>query len=212
MSQPPPLIRSRLTTPRAAATAGILFSLLLLASLVLVRMAVPSNPQDAGEWLSSSIKPVTLALNLVPFAGIAFLWFIGVVRDRLGEYEDRFFATVFLGSGLLFLAMLFTSAATAGGILQMFGTYPTELIEFGALRLRAYGHVRDHECLHHEDGWRVYDLHLHDFAADRALPALDDIPRAGAGVVPASESWPVRLGDFNFSSLGAADQRVYPPG
>jgi hypothetical protein len=27
-----------------------------------------------------------------------------VLRDRLGELEDRFFATVFLGSGLLFLA------------------------------------------------------------------------------------------------------------
>jgi len=38
-----------------------------------------------------------------------------VLRDRLGELEDRFFATVFLGSGLLFLAMLFASAAVAGG-------------------------------------------------------------------------------------------------
>jgi hypothetical protein len=55
-----------------------------------------------------------LALYLVPFAGIAFLWFIGVLRDRLGELEDRFFATVFFGSGLLFLAMLFASAAVAG--------------------------------------------------------------------------------------------------
>ena len=42
-------------------------------------------------------------MNLIPFAGIAFLWFIGVLRDRLGEQEDRFFATVFFGSGLLFL-------------------------------------------------------------------------------------------------------------
>jgi len=40
---------------------------------------------------------VILALNLVPLSGIAFLWFIGVVRDRIGEREDRFFATVFLG-------------------------------------------------------------------------------------------------------------------
>ena len=53
----------------------------------------------------------------MPFAGIAFLWFIGVLRDRLGELEDRFFATVFFGSGLLFLAMLFASAAVAGGII-----------------------------------------------------------------------------------------------
>jgi hypothetical protein len=72
---------------------------------------------------------VNLALNLLPFAGIAFLWFIGVVRDRLGEHEDRFFATVFLGSGLLFLAMLFTSAAVAGGIISLFGATPGALIQ-----------------------------------------------------------------------------------
>jgi hypothetical protein len=42
-----------------------------------------------------------IALNLIPFAGIAFLWFLGVVRDRIGEREDRFFATVVLGSGLV---------------------------------------------------------------------------------------------------------------
>jgi hypothetical protein len=40
----------------------------------------------------------------VPFAGIAFLWFIGVVREQLGAVEDRLFCTVFMGSGLLFLA------------------------------------------------------------------------------------------------------------
>ena len=65
----------------------------------------------------------------MPFAGIAFLWFIGVVRDRLGEYEDRLFATVFLGSGLLFLAMLFSSAAIAGGILIAYGASPTALLD-----------------------------------------------------------------------------------
>jgi len=112
--------RDRLTTPRAAALAGILFSLLILISLVLIRIAVPQEPLDSGHWLSSNSNQVALALNLVPFAGIAFLWFIGVIRDRLGEYEDRFFATVFLGSGLLFLAMLFASAATAGSLLSAY--------------------------------------------------------------------------------------------
>ena len=60
----------------------------------------------------------------MPFAGIAFLWFIGVVRDRIGEHEDRLFATVFLGSGLLFLAMLFAAATIAGGILIAYGASP----------------------------------------------------------------------------------------
>jgi hypothetical protein len=56
-------------------------------------------------------------LNLLPFAAIAFLWFIGVVRDRIGEGEDRLFATVFLGSGLLFVAMMLAAGAIAGGLL-----------------------------------------------------------------------------------------------
>lgn len=124
-------MQKRLTSPPAAAIAGVLFSLLLITSLVLVRVAVPANPEDAGEWLSGGWRKVAIALNLVPFAGIAFLWFIGVVRDRLGEREDRLFATVFLGSGLLFLAMLFDSVSMAGTILRLYGATPAELINSG---------------------------------------------------------------------------------
>ena len=110
---------ARLRTPRAAAVAGILFSVLLITSLVLIRISVPSDPLVAQGWLSTNSGTVALALNLIPFAGIAFLWFVGVVRDRIGEREDRFFATVFLGSGLLFLAMLFASAAIAGSVILL---------------------------------------------------------------------------------------------
>ena len=125
------LTRARLKTPRAAAVAGIVFSILLLTSLVLIRISVPANPEDAGTWFSSGWKTVSLALHLLPFAGIAFLWFIGVLRDRMGASEDRFFATVFLGSGLLFLAMLFASAAVAAGIMMVYRTTPGKLMEFG---------------------------------------------------------------------------------
>jgi hypothetical protein len=53
------------------------------------------------------------ALYLGPFSGIAFLWFVAVIRDQIGEREDRFFATVFFGSGLLFVALLFAALAVA---------------------------------------------------------------------------------------------------
>jgi hypothetical protein len=111
--------RSALRTPRAAAVAGIAFSVLLITSLVLLRVSVPDNPAVAGGWLTDSGKrtAVAIGLNLIPFAGIAFLWFIGVIRDRIGAHEDRFFATVFLGSGLLFVGMLFVAAAVAGGLI-----------------------------------------------------------------------------------------------
>jgi hypothetical protein len=112
-------IRATVRTPQAAGIAGIAFSVLLGAALVLIGVSVPADPAAAETWLSDPSKKgaVTLALNLVPFAGIAFLWFIGVVRDRLGQHEDRLFATVFLGSGLLFVGMLFVAAAVAAGLL-----------------------------------------------------------------------------------------------
>jgi hypothetical protein len=110
---------SPLRTPRAAAVAGIIFSVLLIAALVLLRVSVPAHPAAPGAWLTDSRRRATvaIALNLIPFAGIAFLWFVGVVRDRVGEREDRFFATVFLGSGLLFVGMLFVGAAVAAGLI-----------------------------------------------------------------------------------------------
>jgi len=134
-------IAARLRAPRAAAIAGILFSILLMTSFWLLRRSVPADPLEAGAWLQTNANTVALALNLVPFAGIAFLWFIGVLRDRLGEREDRFFATVFLGSGLLFLAMLFMSAAMVGGLIIAYTADPSRLIgstTFTSARAMAY--------------------------------------------------------------------------
>jgi hypothetical protein len=128
------LARQAIRTPRAAGVAGIAFSLLFTTALVLVRLAVPSDPEEAGSWLTSEGKrdAVIFALNLLPFAGIAFLWFIGVVRDRIGQHEDRLFATVFLGSGLLFIAMLFVTGAVAGGLVLTAGDHPaTGVWSFG---------------------------------------------------------------------------------
>lgn len=107
----------RLTTPRAAAVAGILFAVLFAASIVLMRVGLGDDPLVGNQWVEGGADLVRTALVLMPFAGMSFLWFIGVVRDRLGEFEDRFFSTVFFGSGLLFLAMVFISSAIAGGLL-----------------------------------------------------------------------------------------------
>jgi hypothetical protein len=79
-------------------------------------------------------KTISLALNLLPFAGVAFLWFIAVVRDRLGAMEDRFFATVFLGSGLLYIAMIFTSTALAGGLIRVLSSSPELLSKNPGIR------------------------------------------------------------------------------
>jgi hypothetical protein len=125
------VIHDQLKAPRVGAIAGIVFSILLIISLVLTRVSVPASPVDAGTWLSRSGSSIHLALGLLPFAGIAFLWFIGVLRDRMGAQEDRFFATVFLGSGFLFLAMIFISFAVAGGLMLAYEAIPGKLVDSG---------------------------------------------------------------------------------
>ncbi|WP_109529052.1 MULTISPECIES: hypothetical protein [Nocardia] len=109
----------RLTTPRSAAVAGILFAVLFTIGLVLLRTTLPGDPLSDTAWSGPHRTRIKIALVLEPFAGIAFLWFIGVIRDRIGELEDRFFSTVMLGSGLLFLAMMFASMGVAGGVLAI---------------------------------------------------------------------------------------------
>ena len=112
--------RQAIPVPRAAAIAGVIFSVLLIVSLGLVRLAVPADPTEPGGWLTDPDRrnAIGVALHLVPFAGIAFLWFVGVIRSRLGAQEDQFLATVLLGSGLLFVACLFGSAILAGGLVD----------------------------------------------------------------------------------------------
>ena len=120
-------------TPRSAALAGVVFSILFAVALILLRTAVPSDPDEAGAWLTDSFRrnSVLLALALIPFAGLAFLWFVGVVRDRIGVAEDRFFATVFLGSGVLFVAMLFVAGAVAAALVASAGDSSQTLVSSG---------------------------------------------------------------------------------
>jgi hypothetical protein len=87
-----------------------------LDDLILIRIKMPEGLGDSTRWLDSERGAILTAAMLMPFAGISFLWFVAVVRDGFGRYEDRFFATVFLGSGLLFLAIMFVATAVAAGL------------------------------------------------------------------------------------------------
>ncbi|WP_037833053.1 hypothetical protein [Streptomyces sp. NRRL F-4474] len=107
-----------LKTPRAAGLAGVAFALLLGAAIVLMRISVPAGDAAAATIDQDRRWAVQLALQIVPFAGIFFLWFMGALRAHTGEAEDRFIATVFLGSGFVFVATLFAAAAAAGTVLN----------------------------------------------------------------------------------------------
>jgi hypothetical protein len=115
-----PILRLERKAPRSAGLAGILFSVLFVASLLLVTERPPDG-LDAGAlvawYQANAMSSITIAtLYLAPFAGIAFLWFIAVIRARIGVHEDQFFATVFLGSSLLFVAMYWAAAAVLASL------------------------------------------------------------------------------------------------
>ncbi|MFE4628284.1 hypothetical protein [Streptomyces mirabilis] len=108
----------RLRTPRAAGLAGTVFALLLAAAIVLVRIAIPAGDAETATVAPDQRWQVRTALEILPFAGIFFLWFMGALRARVGDAEDRFIATVFMGSGLVYVATMFAAGAAAGSVLS----------------------------------------------------------------------------------------------
>jgi hypothetical protein len=119
-------VERRAATPIAGAFAGILFAIFFAVSIMIISGTMADVAHDTGAWLELGAGPFRFAISLIPFAGLFFLWFIAVARERLGRFEDQFFSTVFLGSGLLFLAMMFGAAASAGAIAAVYAKAPTE--------------------------------------------------------------------------------------
>ena len=114
------LVRREVRSPRAAAIAGIVYSLLIITVMILTTSAARVRPEEVTrERLETWSGTFSLVLTMVPFAGIAFLWFTGVIRDRLREREDRFFATIFLGSGIIHVLLLFMWGAILGTLMRL---------------------------------------------------------------------------------------------
>ena len=115
--------------------AGVLFALLFGTALVLIRLALPEGEQAGAQWLQTGSTNLKIAATIMPFAGIAFLWFMGVVRDGLGRYEDKFFSTVFIGSGLMFLAMVFVASGVGAGLERSGSAADPHVATFGQMVL-----------------------------------------------------------------------------
>lgn len=129
------ITQANLRTPRSAAIAGIIFSVLLIGLIVMMQLSLPADPADVNvEWLEEYAAAASLGLGLLTVAGIAFLWFMGVARDLLGYLEDQFLSTVSLGSGLLFLAMLFVWAAVGSAMLVSYASDGAALAGSGVYR------------------------------------------------------------------------------
>jgi hypothetical protein len=110
-------VERRAATPVAGAIAGMLFAVLFSVSMILIMTTVARIESGTSPSLESSLPSFELALGLIPFAGLFFLWFVAVARQHLGRFEDQFFATIFMGSGYIFLGLTFVAAALAGASL-----------------------------------------------------------------------------------------------
>jgi hypothetical protein len=106
--------RERLRSIESAAIAGVVYAVLTIVALFIFRrFPDPSLANsDIAAWYNDTAHHTGLivALNLVSIASVAFLWFVAVIRRRMGDREDRFFSTVFLGSALLYLATFIAGA------------------------------------------------------------------------------------------------------
>lgn len=94
-----------LRSVEAAAIAGLAHSVLsLIATAMLLDSPDPAEGDVAmADFFSDGGNQARAlaAVNLLAISSIAFLWFVAVIRRRVGNRENRFFGTVFFGSGLL---------------------------------------------------------------------------------------------------------------
>ena len=138
-------LRREVRSPRAAAFAGIGYAILMITGMTILASITRVNLEDITmELLESWSKKASLIILLVPFAGIAFLWFTGVVRDMLGEQEDRFFATLFYGSGIIQVVLLFIWGAIFAAIMA---TKTMMVIESADARMYLFGFALMNEII-----------------------------------------------------------------
>jgi len=111
-------VRREVRSPRTAAFAGMGYSILMITGMLLASNITSVRLEDVTlEFLESWSRTVSLILYMIPIAGLLFLWFTGVIRERLGEFEDRFFSTLFFGSGIIQVVLLFIWGSIFGALM-----------------------------------------------------------------------------------------------
>lgn len=106
--------RRRLASVEAAAIAGIICA---VGWSVGLRGLLGTPPIDASDaeitryYADADGLAAVVLLQVIVLATIAFVWFVGVVRSRLGEQEPRLVGTVFLGGAILLAGLVFAGSA-----------------------------------------------------------------------------------------------------
>lgn len=124
--------RRRFASVEAAAIAGIVCAVGWLLSLngLLRAPGVDAEDVDIVDFYADdgNTAAAVLWLQVLVVATIAFLWFVGVVRGRLGDREPRLFGTVFFGASILLALLLFVGASllAAPAVLASVGHRPPD--------------------------------------------------------------------------------------
>ena len=128
------------------AIAGLVFSALFVIAWFLLRES-PSFDATNEELVAYYGDPdqrrnsMIAGLYVVPFAGIAFIWFMAALRDRYLRYatrEDTILSTAHVVAGALVVASLFTLAAVELAVAWLAETGASFDVD-GARSLLAFG-------------------------------------------------------------------------
>lgn len=136
-------VRAALASVEAAAVAGIVCAAGWSIGLrgLLATPAIDAAPEEIRSFYadSANLPNALLLLQVIALATLAFLWFIGVVRGRLGDAEPRLFGTVFLGGGILVAGLMLagTAALAAPMVLVSLGGPTPEPEDVGMTRALA---------------------------------------------------------------------------
>lgn len=134
-------LRKRMRSIDSAAIAGVIYAALTLAALLLFRQLPDLSLSDQAitTWFDDEghRSTLVLALSLVSMSSVAFLWFVAVIRRRIGDREDRFFATVFLGSAILYLGTYIAGAVALAAPAVAFSVLDDAAVESGSVTLMA---------------------------------------------------------------------------
>jgi len=129
---PVPLVRSRrwrerLASVEAAAIAGLVCAVGWSVGVrgLLVTPPIDASPQQITAFYTDpdTGHHALLFLQFIVVATLAFLWFVGVVRGRLGDAEPKLFGTAFLGGAVLLAGVVLIGTAALAA--------PSVLVEVG---------------------------------------------------------------------------------
>lgn len=125
-----------------AALAGAVFAILFVVGWLLLQQSPPLDaPNDdlVNYYTDPDQRRASLiaGLYIIPFGGIAFIWFMAALRDRYlrsSSKENVMLSTVHLVSGTLFVVAIFAVSAVELALVWMAEQAPDATFDVDAAR------------------------------------------------------------------------------